>query len=61
MKFIKRIWSAYRQPGTGGLVQPGDWRVRYPDDHTTHWMSYGDAKNLKKVFGGKLQWRGDHE
>lgn len=59
MRFLKRWWSAMTQKGTGGLVQPGDWRCRYPDGYVTRYMSYGDAKNLKSIFGGRLEWRFD--
>lgn len=57
---LQRLWSAVSQPGTGGLVQPGDWRCIYPDGARTYWMSYGDAVNCRRVFGGeRLQWRYD--
>lgn len=56
---IKRLFSAITQPGTGGLIQPGDWRCIYPDGNKTMWMSYGDAANYQKIFSGKLQWRFD--
>ena len=62
VKDVKRWWAKISQPGTGGLIQPGDWRVRYTvDGQKTHWMSYGDAENYKNVFGGVVEWRGDHE
>lgn len=59
MRLIRRAWSALSQPGTGGLIQSGDWRCRYPDGGVTHWVSYGDAKNFKVMWGGELEWRGD--
>jgi hypothetical protein len=58
-KMFRRMWSAISQPGTGGLIHSGDWRVIYPDGKKTRYLSYGDAKNLRKIFGGKLQWRHD--
>ena len=58
-KALKRWWSSWTQCGTGGLIQPGDWRVRYPDGKITRWMSHGDARNYKGIFGGDLEWRHD--
>ncbi len=26
---VRRTWAAITQPGTGGLIQPGDWRCIY--------------------------------
>lgn len=65
LKAIRRCWSAMTQPGTGGLIQPGDWRVLYPDGQRSRWLSYGDAYNLLTISqmrepGGCLEWRGDH-
>lgn len=59
MKALRRFWSSISQPGTGGLIQPGDWRVRYPDGQLSRYVSFGDASNLKTLFGGKLEWRHD--
>lgn len=56
---IRHLWSAFSQPGTGGLIQYGDWRCVYPSGERTYWMSHGDASNCKKLWGGKLEWRGD--
>ena len=56
---IRRAWSAMTQPGTGGLVQMGDWRVLYPDGHRTRFMSHGDASSCRDIWGGKLEWRHD--
>jgi len=63
MKFkrLRRLWARFSQPGTGGLIQPGDWRVLYPDNERTHYMSYGDAWDYKEMFGGKLEWRYDND
>lgn len=58
-KRIRRLWSAMTQLGTGGLIQPGDWRCRYPDGRCTHYMSHGDAANCRDLWGGKLEWRYD--
>lgn len=60
-KAIRRFWSAITQPGTGGLIQPGDWRCVYPEGCKTRWMSHGDAANCKEILGGRLEWRGDLE
>lgn len=30
------------------------WRVTYPDGKQTRKLSYGEAKSLKQVYGGKL-------
>lgn len=59
LKAIRRCWAALSQPGTGGLIQPGDWRVRYPDGLCSRFVSFGDADNLKARHGGKLEWRHD--
>lgn len=59
MRFLRRLWSALTQPDTGGLIQPGDWRVLYPDGRRSRYVSHGDAKNLRAIFGGRLEWRGD--
>ena len=59
LKRIRRFWAAISQPGTGGLIQPGDWRVLYHEGGKTYWMSHGDAQNLANIFGGVLQWKGD--
>jgi len=59
LKRIRRFWSTISQPGTGGLIQPGDWRVLYPDGARSRWLSHGDAQNLADIHGGVLQWRGD--
>jgi hypothetical protein len=59
MKGLRRWWARVSQPGTGGLIQPGDWRVIYLDGKRTRWMSYGDAVNLHSLHGGVLEWRGD--
>lgn len=59
LKVIRRWWSAFAQPGTGGLIQPGDWRVVYPDGARSKWISHGDAKTYRDIFGGRLEWRGD--
>lgn len=56
---VRRWWARVSQPGTGGLIQPGDWRCRYPDGKNTYWMSHGDAANCRDIFGGELEWRGD--
>lgn len=56
---LRRWWAAVSQPGTGGLLQPGDWRCRYPDGTKTWWMSHGDAANCRTLYGGELEWRGD--
>jgi len=56
---VRRAWAAITQPGTGGLIQPGDWRCIYPDGKRTYWMSHGDAANCQDLWGGKLEWRGD--
>jgi hypothetical protein len=53
------MWSALTQPGTGGLERHGDWRCRYRDGKCTRWMSHGDADNMRRCFGGALEWRGD--
>lgn len=58
-KWLRRWWSAVTQPGSGGIIQPGDWRCRYKDGFCTHWMSHGDAKNYVMCCGGKLEWRYD--
>lgn len=58
---MRRWWAKFTQPGTGGLIQPGDWRCRYRDGKCTYWMSHGDAANLRSCFGGKLEWRGDFQ
>ena len=58
-KKLRRWWSAFTQPGTGGLIQRGDWRCVYTDGKRTYWMSHGDARNYQDVFGGHLEWRGD--
>ena len=59
MKWLRRLWAMVSQPGTGGLIQPGDWRCVYPDGERTYWMSYGDAINCRTLWGGKVEWRGD--
>lgn len=59
LKSIRRWWARVTQPGTGGLLQPGDWRCVYPDGMKSRWMSYGDAANLRALHGGDVQWRGD--
>ena len=59
IKTFRRWWARITQPGTGGLIQPGDWRCIYSDGLCSRWMSYGDADNLCEIFGGRLQWRGD--
>lgn len=56
---LRRQWAAFTQPGTGGLVQPGDWRCVYKNGEHTYWMSHGDAKNCKELWGGRLEWRKD--
>lgn len=61
LKKIRRWWSAFTQPGTGGLIQPGDWHVVYPDGERSCWMSHGDAKIKQYFHGGFLVWRGDNE
>jgi hypothetical protein len=61
LKSIRRCWSAVTQPGTGGLIQPGDWRVLYPDGNRTRYVSHGDACNLKALYGGTLEWRHDQD
>ena len=61
MKSLRRWWAKISQPGTGGLIQCGDWRCVYPRAGHTYWMSHGDAKNLQAAFGGRLEWRGDVE
>ncbi len=58
---IRKLYAMLSQPGTGGLVQPGDFRVIYPDGKMTRWISYGDAANLQSIHGGKVVWRGDRE
>jgi len=58
-RWVRRSWSAITQPGSGGLEQPGDWRCRYKDGKATRWMSHGDADNMRRCFGGTLEWRGD--
>ena len=60
-KALRRIISMVMQPGTGGLIQSGDWRCRYPDNEVTFWMSHGDAWNYKDMFGGTLEWRKDND
>ena len=59
LHMIRRFWARISQPGTGGLIQPGDWRCVYRDGLKTYWMSYGDASNCKALWGGKVEWRGD--
>lgn len=59
IKKLRRFFSAMTQPGSGGLLQPGDWRCVYPDGNTTKWMSYGDAANCRALWGGTLEWRFD--
>ena len=59
MRALKRWRAMLAQPGTGGLIQPGDFRVIYGPTQHSSWMSYGDAKNLATVHGGHTQWRGD--
>lgn len=61
LKSIRRCWSAVTQPGTGGLIQPGDWRVLYPDGKRSRYVSHGDASNLKVRHGGVLEWRHDQD
>lgn len=56
---VRRTWAAITQPGTGGLIQPGDWRCIYPDGNRTKWMSHGDAVNCRELWGGRVEWRGD--
>jgi hypothetical protein len=59
IKNIRRWWSAFTQPGTGGFIQPGDWRVVYPDGEHSKWISHGDARTKCDLHGGRLEWRGD--
>lgn len=59
MHWLRRFWSMLSQPGTGGLIQHGDWRCVYPDGTRTYWMSHGDAANCRQMWGGKVEWRGD--
>lgn len=57
--WLRRWWARVTQPGTGGLIQPGDWRVLYQDGKRSHYMSYGDARNYSDRFCGELEWRHD--
>ena len=60
VRWPRRCWAKLTQPGTGGLIQPGDFRVCYHEDgKRSKWVSYGDAKNLADIFGGEIEWRGD--
>lgn len=61
LKALRRWWAAVSQPGTGGLIQPGDWRVHYPEGVRSRYVSHGDALNLIRLYGGTLEWRGDAE
>ena len=54
-----RWWHRVSQPGTGGLIQPGDWRVIYRDGERSRYMSHGDAENYAECFGGRVEWRYD--
>ena len=56
---IRRWWARVSQPSTGGLQRHGDWWVRYPNGKLTFFMSYGDAENLRRCFGGTVEWRHD--
>jgi len=58
-KRIRMLLSAFFQDGTGGLIQPGDWRCIYPDGNKTYFMSRGDAKNCLDIWGGSLEWKYD--
>jgi len=67
-KYIRRSWSAWSQPMSGGLIKSGDWRAVYHDGKKTYWMTHGDARNCLAVDrisfntnGGFLEWRGDIE
>ena len=61
LKNLHRWWAKVSQPGSGGLIQPGDWRCIYPDGERTCWVSYGDAINLCRIFGGRVEWREDRD
>jgi hypothetical protein len=58
INFLRYIWARLTQPASGGLIQPGDFRVIYKDGSVTRYMSYGDACGYAEVFGGRVQWRG---
>ncbi len=60
IKFIRRFWAmTFCDTYTGGLVHPGDWRVVYSDGNKTRWLSHGDAENLRRIYGGRVEWRYD--
>ena len=61
MKSLRRLWAQITQRGTSGLITPGDWRCVYPTGERTCWVSYGDADNYRRLFGGTVEWRGDCE
>lgn len=61
LKRLLRLYAQITQPGTGGLIQPGDFRCRYTNGDKSRFMSYGDAKNLIEIHGGRVEWRHDED
>lgn len=45
-----RIWRWWIAITTDRKV----WRVTYPDGKRTHPVDWGEARNLKFIFGGKI-------
>ena len=52
IKWLKRQLD--KLPSSPGLIQPGKWYVRYPDEQKTHNMTYDVCKNLKEIYGGSI-------
>lgn len=42
-----------------GLRSSGSFRVRYPDGQKTYWMTYAEAKEMRSIFKGTIEWKGD--
>jgi len=40
----------------GGLGRTSNWRCLYPEGRLTRRMPYMQARNCKKIWGGKVIW-----
>ena len=57
MNILKPILYLYDLfPNSDGLIQCGNWRVRYNDGRYTRKMTHDVCADYAEMFGGKVVW-----